>query len=713
MASTETVWGIDIGQCALKALKLSSNQGEIRLEAFELIEHPGILNQVEADRDQLVRNALEQFLQRNDVTGSTVVVSAPGQSGFTRFVKLPPVEEKQVPEIVRFEAEQQIPFNIDEVIWRWQSFRDPDSPDREVGIFAMKRSDVWDVIGRFADMEVTVDVVQMAPLALYNFLDFDGQVAENGATLLMDVGTDKTDLVVSDGVRIWTRTLQLGGNNFTEALVKAFKLNFNKAEKLKRTAATSKYARQIFQAMRPVFAELVQEVQRSIGYYTSLHRESRFRSVLGLGNGFRLPGLQKYLEQNLGIPVVRVDGFERLSPTPTVNAPAFTENILSFGVAYGLALQGLGVTRIHTNLLPSENVRRRRWASKRPAFAAAAVIFLVVAAIGYGRARYDRKMLEPENMPGMRAAREKMAKYDRIRNDFNKVRGRHKDKEKLIGQNEQMMAYRDFWPTVQYIISESIRQVATDQEKMNEKNIEQLKKEQRSDRNVIIIDSLQPHYKPDISGIKDEDVRTSYSGALKSTAGGAGSVVRRGGPVRRSEGRGEHGRDFPMSERREFQHPGLGPGAEAQTQAPTQAHRGFVLYLEGSTPRRGREARLFISDFKDKFSELAAAYFPSLEVTAKAVVSVVEGSGSAPLPGRGGERREIHERREIRSGREGGDMSRVPKGAGNDPGSIDPLTGEPDGADTRFVVGWSIKIVGDGLPEKPKKQAPAGTGGER
>ncbi|KPK85790.1 MAG: pilus assembly protein PilM, partial [Phycisphaerae bacterium SM23_33] len=205
------MWGIDIGQCALKALKLRNVAGELRVEAFDIIEHPRILSQPDADREQLILNALEQFLARNNLVGSKVVIAAPGQSGFARFVKLPPVEPKQVPEIVRFEAEQQIPFDMHEVIWRWQAFTDPNSPDIEVGIFAMKRRDVAEALERFNEVGITVDLVQMAPLALYNFMDFDEQAAEEGATLLVDVGADKTDLVVADGPRIWTRTLQLGG----------------------------------------------------------------------------------------------------------------------------------------------------------------------------------------------------------------------------------------------------------------------------------------------------------------------------------------------------------------------------------------------------------------------------------------------------------------------------------------------------------------------
>ena len=106
MAAVKTAWGIEIGKCALKALKLSEVGGELRVEAFDVIEHPKILSEPDADRDQLIRNAFNLFLARNNVGDARVVIAAPGQSGFTRFVKLPPVEPKQVPEIVKFEAEQ-------------------------------------------------------------------------------------------------------------------------------------------------------------------------------------------------------------------------------------------------------------------------------------------------------------------------------------------------------------------------------------------------------------------------------------------------------------------------------------------------------------------------------------------------------------------------------------------------------------------------------
>ena len=458
MAAPRSVWGIDIGQCALKALKLIEHDGQLQAEAFEIIEHTKVLSQPDADREALIRESLEQFFSRHDVAESDLAIAVPGQTSFTRFVKMPPVDPKKIPELVRFEAEQQIPFDISEVIWRWQSFDDPDSPDVEVGLFAMKRADVYGVIDPFSELQVGVNLVQMAPLALYNFMTYDQQVAGEGATLLVDIGANGTNLVVSEGPRLWTRTIQLGGNNFTEALVKAFNLSFAKAEKLKRTAATSKYARQVFQAMRPVFADLVQEIQRSIGYYTSLHRTARFSRIVGVGNGFRLPGLQKFLQQNLSTPVVRIDAFNALEASEAISAPRFTENVLGFAVAYGLAVQGLKLTRIDTNLLPDEIASTRRWKAKRPWFAVAAAM-LVAASIGMAiRARADYQILRPDAPPSA-----EIQEVNRIVNAykqrvaaFNELRSQVSTELVQIDQMLELNKYASLWPTVVEVVNQAI-----------------------------------------------------------------------------------------------------------------------------------------------------------------------------------------------------------------------------------------------------------------
>src|SRR5215831_9578689 len=179
MANQPGVWGIDLGQCALKALRLEGSDGQVTATAFDYVEHPKILSQPDADPDQLIREALEKFLSRNSIKGDLVAISIPGQSGLARFVKLPPVEEKKIGDIVRFEAKQQIPFNLEEVVWDYQKLGSGAVTDEgfametEIGLFAIKRDTVTRYLQHFKDVNVEVHVVQMAPLALCNFVSYD------------------------------------------------------------------------------------------------------------------------------------------------------------------------------------------------------------------------------------------------------------------------------------------------------------------------------------------------------------------------------------------------------------------------------------------------------------------------------------------------------------------------------------------------------------
>ncbi len=459
MAVVNSVWGIDIGQCALKAMKLvEAKDGRLGVDAFEVVEHSNVLSQPDVDVPLIIQTTLDDFLRRVDVSESTVAVSVLGQSSFTRFVKLPPVEKSKIPEIIRFEAEQQIPFPIEEVTWRYQTFQDEDSPEVEAGIFAMKQVDVAEMLTYYANAGLEVDVVQMAPLALYNFLWHDKLMVEDGATLLADVGADKTHLVVSDGNRIWTRTIQIGGNNFTEALVKSFKLSFAKAEKLKRTAAASKYARQIFQVMRPIFADLVQEIQRSIGYYTQLNRESRFKQMVGMGNGFRLPGMQKYLEQNLNMPVSRVQEFTHLGAMPE----NLKGHVLSLGVAYGLCLQGLRRAKVQTNLLPEIIARKRLWNHKRPWFLAASAALLIASGLFVFRSYADRSVLQDEQQRVLlQEATQRIEKLEDWKEQAARIKRSVQNEEAEIVENLKLRAYSRIWPAINTRVAEALRETMT------------------------------------------------------------------------------------------------------------------------------------------------------------------------------------------------------------------------------------------------------------
>ncbi|HOA72506.1 MAG TPA: type IV pilus assembly protein PilM [Phycisphaerae bacterium] len=398
MAASKPVWGIDLGQCALKAIRVQPGENGLDAIEYVYIEHPKILSQPDVDRTALVEEAMKKFLDQHDLSKETIVVGVPGQHTLARFSKLPPVDKKKIPEIVKYEAQQQIPFDMDEVIWDYQTFTSGEG-ETEVGIFAMRRELLRNHLHFVAGFNLEPAAVQSGPLALYNALVYDGIVGSEPVAIL-DIGTQNADLIVVEGGSLWTRNIPIGGNNFTEALSKTFKVSFRKAENLKRDAAKSKYARQIFQAMRPVFADLVAEVQRSIGFFTSSRRGVRLNKVIAMGAAFKLPGLQKFLQQNLGMDIVRPAAFNKLNVSGVANAPVLVDNLMSFGVAYGLALQGLGQGQITSNLLPPEIAKQVVWRRKTPWFYGAAACLVLSSLVVWGRTFSDASVIEKAKATG-------------------------------------------------------------------------------------------------------------------------------------------------------------------------------------------------------------------------------------------------------------------------------------------------------------------------
>lgn len=392
MAETRAAWGIDIGQSALKALKVRhiESAGQVVAEAFDYIPFPKILSQPDAIPEEIVPEAMQTLLSRNDLKGDAVAISVPGQTALARFIQLPPVEMSKLHEIVKYEARQQIPFALEDVIWDYQPLGAGMEEsgfllDAEVGLFAMKKEQVHQQLRPYNNAKVEVDLIQIAPLALYSYVsvdemairrDDDAAGGDDEYFIVLDMGCDNTTLMVSNGYKIWIRNVPIGGNHFTRALTKEMKLSFAKAEHLKCNATKAPDPRAVFQALRPVFNDYVSEIRRSIGYFSSVNRNAKVVKVIGLGNGFKLAGLQKFLQQNLQYDVERPDSFQALAGDAVLNSPLFADNMLSFAVPYGLTLQALELSRIKTSLLPPEIAAARRIRKKKPWAVATAATLL-------------------------------------------------------------------------------------------------------------------------------------------------------------------------------------------------------------------------------------------------------------------------------------------------------------------------------------------------
>ncbi len=531
MAKNDAVWGIDVGQCALKAIRCRLGQDGQRLtaEAFDFIEYPKILSQPDADPVELVREAITQFLSRNSVKGDRVAISVSGQNGLARFIKLPPVEAKKIPDIVKFEARQQIPFALEDVVWDYQqmaggSEEEGYALETEVGLFAMKRDIVFRALRPFTDAGIEVDFVQLTPIALYNYIVFDQMQnlpppdkfdADDPpeSVVVMSLGTDTTDLVVTNGYRVWQRSIPIGGNHFTKAITKELKVTFTKAEHLKRTALRTDEAKAIFQAMKPVFSDLVTEVQRSISFFGSLNKSAKIGRIVALGNTMKLRGLQKYLQQNLGIEVQEVESFKHLGGPSVVGSAGFKENVLGFGVCYGLAIQGLGAGSLSTNLLPEEILRDRMWREKRP-WALAAVASLVVGCgVGFMGHWNSWSAARPtdEYVKAFKALDDVSSESSRLQTEIDNAK---KDYEKVIetgGRLANIAERRVLWLELLKVINECMPSDPRGKPKPTD----------LSQRNELHIDSIDCEYQPKLdewwTDVKEKRPKT---GAPTASTGG-------------------------------------------------------------------------------------------------------------------------------------------------------------------------------------------------
>ena len=170
MALKKAAWGIEVGTAAIKAVRLARDGADVVVTDFAVIPYSKVLTTPDLDVDGMIRVGLGQFVQANleKLGKEPIVVSIPGQMAFARFAKLPPVEPKKIPDIVKFEAAQQIPFPIDQVEWDYQTFQQKDSIEVEVGIFAITKERLAQRMALYAECGLFPEALTLSPLALFN-----------------------------------------------------------------------------------------------------------------------------------------------------------------------------------------------------------------------------------------------------------------------------------------------------------------------------------------------------------------------------------------------------------------------------------------------------------------------------------------------------------------------------------------------------------------
>jgi len=388
MAST--VWGLDIGQASIKAVKMERAGSVAQVTSFDVIDvEPG---EDENTRPARTQAAIGELLGRRKIGSDPVIVAVPGNQTFFRPFELPPAPASRLAGIVGFEARNQIPFPIDEVLWDFKQLAPSDDGQMRVGLIAVRRELIDQVIALIRQFNLRLEAIQVAPFALYNLVSYE--YGTDRPWLILDGGARVTDFVVADGEEFWFRPLPQSGNDLTRCLEQKFRMTFEEAEDLKLKMGGSKQAGQIFQVIEPMLRNLAGDIQRTMGYYKGIRKDAEIQNILTVGSAFRLPGMLDFLRQSIDTEIISMDRLNRIRLGPGLDAAWWQEELPSMAVALGLGLQGLGLAAVEMELLPESIRHERMLRKKRPVVAATVGLALAASVVGLLTGMRERRALE-------------------------------------------------------------------------------------------------------------------------------------------------------------------------------------------------------------------------------------------------------------------------------------------------------------------------------
>lgn len=333
--------------------------------------------------------------------GMPVACAIPSQGVFARFVKIPKTAAESVGQVLDFEAQQNVPYPIEEVAWAYQLLPERDPDKLGALIIATKREQLEETVGAMAGAGLTPSLIDTSPVALCNAFLFNYPDVE-GCSLVIDIGARATNLIFIEGRQLFIRTLPVGGSSITTAVQKKFEgRGFNECEQVKCAsafipppgnydAAESPEAAEMAKTARTVMTRVHNEITRSITFYRSnQHGSAPMRAFLA-GGGASLPYTLEFFNEKLSLPIEYFNPLRRVAVGPGVDPSGLAGAAHSLGECTGLALRQLAdECPLEVDLKAPSLEAAEKDRARRPYLAAAAALLtgaLLVAGLSYDRA---------------------------------------------------------------------------------------------------------------------------------------------------------------------------------------------------------------------------------------------------------------------------------------------------------------------------------------
>ena len=423
---------VDFGAGSLKLAEFETNEsGGLTLKNF-VIKPLGLEGSQEATREKVMQAALIETLAEKGIKSKSVNVCAPGFHVFSKFVKLPPVDASKVNQIIQYEAQQNVPFPLAEVVWDYQILGTAASGELEVLLVAVKSEIVEGIFRVIEEAKLKLDLCDASPAALCNSFRYNYPDLED-CSMLLDIGAKTSNLLFFEKGKVFSRSINLGANTITQDFSTESKLKFDDAEKIKiqegfvslggayeepenpHQAAISKIARQFM-------TKLHIQVNQTLQFYRGQQGGGAPQRLFLSGGASIMPYTAQFFAEKLNVPVEYFNPFRNLQIDPAVNLEDLSRHAHGMGEVVGLGLRNLANCPVEMNLMPESTLRWQSFNEKKPYFIATVFsLALVAGAMGLmfgklgGNKEAEVQRLEPQ-------VAELQAKADSFKKQWDKLK---------------------------------------------------------------------------------------------------------------------------------------------------------------------------------------------------------------------------------------------------------------------------------------------------
>lgn len=344
---SKSIVGLDIGSSCVKAVEVVP-----RGDGFELahlgiapLPHDAIVDGAFLNSGAIA-DAIREALAKSGSKAKHVAAAVSGHSVIVKKISVPAMTVEELEESIRWEAEQYIPFDVNEVNLDFEVLQHGDAErPMEVLLVAAKRDLIDDYVNLIGEAGLTPAVIDVAGFAVENAFEANYEPGPEDVVAVVNIGAQVTNInVVSGGVPAFTRDVSTGGNQYTAEIQRALSISFDEAERIKIGEPSARESQDVVpqeveQAMRSVTNTLVGEIARSLDFFSATAADTRIQRVVLAGGSARVPGIDTVFRERTGLSVEILNPLHKMMPSNRFDPEFLAQVGPALGVGVGLALR--------------------------------------------------------------------------------------------------------------------------------------------------------------------------------------------------------------------------------------------------------------------------------------------------------------------------------------------------------------------------------------